>query len=47
VVREPVNPDALRAHAAGRLAPYKVPKRIEFIGELPRNALGKVLRNEL
>ena len=37
----------LREHAASRLAPYKVPKRVEFIDELPRNALGKVVRGEL
>ncbi len=39
--------EALRAHAAERLAPYKVPKRVEFADALPRNALGKVLRHEL
>jgi malonyl-CoA/methylmalonyl-CoA synthetase len=39
--------DELRTHAARLLAPYKVPKTIEFIDELPKNALGKVLRNEL
>jgi malonyl-CoA/methylmalonyl-CoA synthetase len=37
----------LRAHAAQRLAPYKVPKAIEFTAELPRNAMGKVVRGEL
>lgn len=37
----------LRAHAAAQLAPYKVPKTVEFVAELPRNALGKVLRSEL
>ncbi|MPZ89418.1 MAG: AMP-binding protein [Nitriliruptorales bacterium] len=39
--------DELRAHAAENLAAYKVPKRIEFVDDLPRNALGKVLRQEL
>jgi malonyl-CoA/methylmalonyl-CoA synthetase len=39
--------EALRAHAAERLAPYKVPKTIEFASELPRNALGKLLRGAL
>jgi malonyl-CoA/methylmalonyl-CoA synthetase len=47
VARRPLRPDALRAHAARSLAPYKVPKRIEFVEELPRNALGKVLRRNL
>lgn len=30
-----------------RLAKYKLPKHIEFVEELPRNAMGKVLKNEL
>jgi long-chain acyl-CoA synthetase len=30
-----------------RMAPYKVPKIIEFIDELPKSAVGKVLRREL
>ena len=38
---------ALRAYAAERLAPYKVPKSVEFTDALPRNALGKVVRGEL
>jgi malonyl-CoA/methylmalonyl-CoA synthetase len=39
-----VDPEALRSYAAERLAPYKVPKSVEFIDELPRNALGKIVR---
>jgi acyl-CoA synthetase (AMP-forming)/AMP-acid ligase II len=39
--------DELRAHAAERLADYKVPRRIEIVEDLPRNATGKVLKNEL
>jgi acyl-CoA synthetase (AMP-forming)/AMP-acid ligase II len=42
-----VDPAALRAFAAARLAPYKVPKAVEFVDELPRNALGKIVRREL
>jgi len=30
-----------------RLANYKVPKRVVFVPELPRNAMGKVQKNEL
>ncbi|MFJ4617089.1 class I adenylate-forming enzyme family protein [Streptomyces sp. NPDC088812] len=30
-----------------RLAPYKLPRRLETVGTLPRNAAGKVLRREL
>ena len=39
--------DALRAHARGHLAGYKVPKTIEFCDELPRLATGKVRKHEL
>jgi malonyl-CoA/methylmalonyl-CoA synthetase len=45
--REAVDADALLAFAADQLAPYKRPRRIRFAAELPRNALGKVLRSEL
>ena len=37
----------LIAHAREQLAPYKVPKRICFIEDLPCNASGKVLKREL
>jgi long-chain acyl-CoA synthetase len=30
-----------------RLAAYKVPKHIEFLDELPKSAVGKILRREL
>ena len=30
-----------------RLAGYKIPKRVVFVGELPRNAMGKVRKNAL
>jgi o-succinylbenzoate---CoA ligase len=39
--------DELRAHCAARLAPFKVPKRIEFVESLPRSVTGKLLRREL
>jgi acyl-CoA synthetase (AMP-forming)/AMP-acid ligase II len=47
VAERPVSSDDLRAHAAEQLASYKVPKRIEFIEQLPRNALGKIVRGDL
>jgi malonyl-CoA/methylmalonyl-CoA synthetase len=47
VIDRPVDPAALRAFAAGQLASYKVPKGVEFVDELPRNSLGKVLRHRL
>ncbi len=42
-----LDPALLRAHAAQQLAPYKVPKAIEFVDALPRNTLGKLLRHRL
>jgi long-chain acyl-CoA synthetase len=48
-----LNPDAgvdgaaLIEHCRTRLAGYKLPKDIEFIEALPRNAAGKVLRRAL
>ncbi|MDI3385006.1 acyl-CoA synthetase [Streptomyces sp. B-S-A8] len=37
----------LVAHARGSLAAFKVPKRVVFVDELPRNASGKILKREL
>lgn len=37
----------LEAHLRGRLASFKIPKRIEFVDALPRNASGKILKREL
>lgn len=37
----------LRAHCAAELSGHKVPKRFEFVTELPRSANGKVLRRAL
>jgi malonyl-CoA/methylmalonyl-CoA synthetase len=43
----PVPERELLDHAAQRLTAYKVPKRVEFVESLPRNALGKIVRAEL
>ena len=37
----------LIAHCRARLAPFKVPKAVHRVAELPRNAAGKVLRGRL
>ena len=37
----------LKAYVKSNLAGYKVPRDIEFMDELPRNATGKVLKREL
>jgi O-succinylbenzoic acid--CoA ligase len=39
--------EALRAHCAERLAPFKVPKRFEAVSSVPRGVTGKLLRREL
>ena len=39
--------EALRAHCAARLAPFKVPKRIEFVESIPRGPTGKLQRRAL
>ncbi|MEA2346618.1 MAG: hypothetical protein QOG62_405 [Thermoleophilaceae bacterium] len=37
----------LKAYVKSNLAGYKVPRDVEFMDELPRNATGKVLKREL
>ena len=39
--------EALMAHCKKTLAPYKYPRWIEFIGELPKTATGKIQRFKL
>jgi fatty-acyl-CoA synthase len=43
----PGDADELRAFCSQRLADYKVPRQIAFVDELPRNATGKVLKQQL
>jgi acyl-coenzyme A synthetase/AMP-(fatty) acid ligase len=52
VLREGHAPDAamiasIQEHAKSRLARYKFPRLVRFVGALPRNDRGKVLRREL
>jgi fatty-acyl-CoA synthase len=42
-----VEQDDVRSFVRSRLARYKTPKQVTFLDELPRNAAGKVLKNEL
>jgi acyl-CoA synthetase (AMP-forming)/AMP-acid ligase II len=44
---EPGAAEALIAWARREMANYKVPRQVAFLGELPRNASGKVLKREL
>ena len=39
--------DSIVAHCREHLAPYKVPRKIQFVPDLPVNATGKILRREL
>lgn len=39
--------EAVRSFCRTRLTAYKVPKRVEFVAELPRSMVGKVLRREV
>ncbi|MGP5317635.1 fatty acyl-CoA synthetase [Arthrobacter rhombi] len=39
--------EGVRAHVRSRIADYKVPKRVDFVAELPRNQSGKLLKREL
>jgi malonyl-CoA/methylmalonyl-CoA synthetase len=40
-------PGELRIWASARLAPYKVPREIRTLDELPRNAMGKVTKPDI
>ncbi|NNV09594.1 acyl-CoA synthetase, partial [Geobacillus sp. MMMUD3] len=35
------------AHVRDRLAGFKVPKRVAFVSELPKNSAGKILKRSL
>ncbi len=39
--------EAVKEHVKSNLARYKVPREVEFIESLPRNATGKILKREL
>jgi fatty-acyl-CoA synthase len=50
VVRRPgatVDGEELKSYVKANLARFKVPREVVFVDELPRNATGKLLRNEL
>jgi len=47
VTREPMDAAELVEFCRGRIADFKIPRLIEFRDEIPRNALGKVLRKYL
>jgi fatty-acyl-CoA synthase len=47
VAAEGVGEEELIEHCRAKLARYKVPKSVRFVGELPRNSMGKVVKSEL
>jgi long-chain acyl-CoA synthetase len=47
VPAEPCSERELIHFCATRLAAFKVPQVVEFLDEIPRSPLGKVLRKEL
>ena len=44
---EPPTIDDVRAHCSGRLAGYKIPKRVVAVSEIPRTSSGKIQRHVL
>ena len=44
---DPVTAEELVALARAHLAGFKTPRTVEFVDELPRNAAGKVLKQQL
>jgi fatty-acyl-CoA synthase len=44
---ESLSEDDVKGHVKTNLAGYKVPREVEFLDELPRNATGKVVKKEL
>ncbi len=44
---ENLTAEAVLAYCRERLAAYKMPKQVEFVHELPKSAVGKILRRKL
>ena len=44
IERDPGHFDLLKTHVKSRLAPYKYPRWVEFVDELPKTATGKIQR---
>jgi acyl-CoA synthetase (AMP-forming)/AMP-acid ligase II len=47
VARTPVTVEEVTNFLAARLARYKLPKRIEFLADMPRTSSGKIAKREL
>ncbi|KLU63067.1 long-chain-fatty-acid--CoA ligase FadD13 [Peptococcaceae bacterium CEB3] len=44
---ETLAPEAIRDFCRGKLADYKIPRLVEIVDTLPRNASGKILKHVL
>jgi acyl-CoA synthetase (AMP-forming)/AMP-acid ligase II len=42
-----VSSDELKSFCGGKLAPYKIPSRFEFVPDLPRTSMGKIDKEAL
>jgi acyl-CoA synthetase (AMP-forming)/AMP-acid ligase II len=47
ILKSPIDLEDLKKICQAKLAPYKVPRQIFMVEELPRNSLGKILKPEL
>ena len=47
VAVEGFDPDRARSQLREVLAPFKIPRRLVVVAELPRNAMGKVQRDRV
>lgn len=47
VVKAPITKEKILEHVRAHLANFKVPKQVEIVEELPRNASGKILKRQL
>lgn len=47
VAQEEVSEQSLLTYCAQQLAPYKIPTKIYFVDQLPRNGANKLLRRKL
>jgi acyl-coenzyme A synthetase/AMP-(fatty) acid ligase len=47
VLATPTEPKVLEDFVAGQLSPHKRPREVHVRDELPRNAMGKVVKSKL
>lgn len=47
VANNQITEEKILGHCQNRLAAYKIPRRIQFVNELPRNSSGKILKSKI